>query len=125
MVTKGDYLKKIISDQHKSIRFYLFFALGLVLFGVLVILISSMSSGRLIPDAFKGILGIGGGFVSSLSAFPYKEIRSRREKLGMLELVEVDLYSLEQLGDLADADERKRIYAYIDQTVGAILTGRG
>lgn len=125
MATKEVYLKHIIRDQSQGIRFYVIFAAGLILLGIMVILISSLASGRLIPDAFKGILGIGGGFVSSLSAFPIKEIRARKEKLGMLKLIEGDLHSLEQQGDAADTEKRKHIYELIDEVVKVTLTGKG
>jgi hypothetical protein len=125
MAAKEVYLKHIIKDQHQGLRFYVMFAAGLVFVGITVILISSLSSDRLIPEALKAIIGIGGGFVSSLSAFPIKEMRTRKEKLGMLKLIEIDLHSLEQQGELADLEKRKRIYDLIDEIVKVTLTGKG
>lgn len=95
MVTLANSLNLdlLILSQRKAIRFYIFFALGQVFLGIIIIAIAFISPSWLSPDSplisdtFKGLFGIGGAFVSSLSALQLKEILTRTEKIyafGML-----------------------------------------
>ncbi|MCP4360690.1 MAG: hypothetical protein GY796_22000 [Chloroflexi bacterium] len=70
----------IAGDQH-AIKVYLGFAIFVALLGIAIVL-----AGLILPTtAGEGIQGLalklGGGFVSSLSAFPLKEYLARRDRI--------------------------------------------
>jgi len=111
MLANENFLDQLITNQQRAIRYYLFFALGLVLLGVVVILVAFVSpawfdqDSKIIPDAFKGLFGIGGAFVSSLSAFQIKEMLNRKEKIQTFKLIQANLKNEKA----ASSEERKRI----------------
>lgn len=111
MLANENFLDQLITNQQRAIRYYLFFALGLVLLGVVVILVAFVSpawfdpDSKIIPDAFKGLFGIGGAFVSSLSAFQIKEMLNRKEKIQTFRLIQANLKNKKA----ASSEERKRI----------------
>ena len=111
MLANENFLDQLITNQQRPIRYYLFFALGLVLLGVVVILVAFVSpawfdpDSKIIPDAFKGLFGIGGAFVSSLRAFQIKEMLKRKEKVQTFRLIQANLKNEKA----ASSEERKRI----------------
>jgi len=111
MFANEPFLDQMIANQQRAIRYYLFFALGLVALGVVIIVIAFLSpawfdpDSKIVPDAFKGLFGIGGAFVSSLSALQVKEMLTRKEKLQTFRLIQTSLKNKKG----ASAEERKRI----------------
>jgi hypothetical protein len=96
MFANEAFLDKLIASQNRAIRYYASFAACLVIFGVTVIIATFLEAGKLIPQAFSGLFGIGGAFVSSLSAFQIREILTCREKIETFELLKTHLQELEQ-----------------------------
>jgi len=101
VVSNNDaFLEQLIQNQRRAIRYYVFFAAGLVILGIVVITIAFVSPSWLdpkspiIPDTFKGLFGMGGAFVSSLSAFQVKEILNRKEKIQAFETIKVQMQNL-------------------------------
>ncbi len=68
MAAREAYLDQMIAIQYRALRYYLIFTASLVVLGIPVMATAYLSSGWLIPDAFRSLFGIGGAFVSSLSA---------------------------------------------------------
>lgn len=96
------FLDQLIANQHRAMRYYLLFAVGLAVLGIAVMIVAYMSSGWLIPEAFKSLFGIGGAFVSSLSALQVKEILNRKEKVEIYKAIKLRMRALEQARDSAD-----------------------
>jgi hypothetical protein len=117
------FLDQLIVNQHRAIRYYLFFTLGLVGLGVVVIAGAYVSSGLLQNEVLKSMVGIGGAFVSSLGALQIKEILNRKEKVGIFETLKTRLESIEQARDAADSDQRKQIDDLIWQVVQKTALG--
>lgn len=109
------FLDQLIENQHKAIRYYVLFAVGLVGLGIVVIVIAFASplwinsKAAIIPDTFKGLFGIGGAFVSSLSAFQIKEILNRKEKIQAFETIKEQMKSLKDSPRSRRADSQKRL----------------
>ena len=96
-LTSEAFLDQLISNQRRAIQFYLFFTLGLVALGGLVILVAFLSPAlfdpvKIAPDVFK----IAGAFVSSLGGFQVKEILERKEKIQTFETFKGHLASLKK-----------------------------
>jgi hypothetical protein len=96
------YLNQLIGNQHRAIRYYVYFAAGLVCLGIGVMAFAAIISNRILEDAFKALFGLGGAFVSSLSAIQIKEILLRREKIQTFELLKSHL---EEVPENRDAGE--------------------
>ncbi|MFZ5879153.1 MAG: hypothetical protein ACOY0R_07275 [Chloroflexota bacterium] len=114
-LTNDAFLDQIIRSQRKAIRFYLFFAGGLVLLGVIVLAAAFLSplwfmaGTPIIADVFKGLFGVGGAFVTSLSAFQVKEVLNRMEKIQAFETIQSQMNSLKSGSRGKDAETRKRL----------------
>jgi hypothetical protein len=109
------FLDQLIDNQRKALRYYVFFAAGLVSIGIVVIVIAFASpfwidpGATIIPDTFKGLFGIGGAFVSSLSAFQIKEILNRKEKIQAFETIKEQMKSLKDTPRSKRAESQKRL----------------
>ncbi len=93
--TSEAFLNQLIANQRRAIQFYVFFSVGLVLLGAIVIIVAFLSpawfnAASIVPDVFK----IAGAFVSSLSGFQIREIIDRREKIQTFETFKGHLVSL-------------------------------
>jgi hypothetical protein len=120
VVTNRDLLERMISSQERAVRYYIFFAVLLLLLGLGLVSVALLSLGTL-ESVQRTLLSIGGTFVSSLSAFPLKEILSRKEKVQMFESL---IDRLPELAKAANADDnatRQRIdellWRVIEKTV--------
>jgi hypothetical protein len=85
------FLNGLIGNQRRAIKFYSFFATSLFVLGVVIILVSLKLHFDQAVKQLNTIIGVGGGFVSSLSALPVKEILSRREKLDLFKAFQLEL----------------------------------
>jgi hypothetical protein len=103
------FVDQLIADQRSAIRYHLFFAIGIVTLGVVVIVSGFLLPEKLIAGGINTLLSIGGGFVSSLSAFQLKEILKRKEKMGVFKNVKFRLQKLEHEGKTSDQAEKKRL----------------
>lgn len=114
-LTNEAFLEQVIRGQRKAIRFYLIFAVGLVLLGVIVLVAALLSplwfiaGTPIIADVFKGLFGIGGAFVTSLSAFQIKEVMNRMEKIQAFETIKSQMSSLKASPRGKNAETQKRL----------------
>ncbi len=108
-VIDESYLDNLISSQRSAIKYYLLFAIGIFILGVVVIIISVALPGEQIAEGIKTLLSIGGGFVSSLSGFQIKEIIQRKEKIGVFNLIKNQLLVNIKDDSNRDPEEVKRL----------------
>ena len=99
-------VEQLIANQRAAIRYRIAFAGGVAALGVIVIVLSLLFSSQLVAEGLKTILGIGGGFVSSLSAFQIGAIIRRREKLGVFRAIRDTMHSLDT--DTTVDNEKRR-----------------
>jgi hypothetical protein len=104
-----DLIDQLIENDSRAIRYYIVFASGLIILGIAVMAGAVWASRWLNTDAdvVKGIIGIAGIFVSSLSTFQVKEILHRKDKIGIYKAVRVRVLHYE--GDFTDEEDIKRI----------------
>ncbi len=77
------YIEKIILTYKSSIRFRIGFA-GLIIFiGLLIILLNGLKI-LSFPEELKSLITISGTLVSSICAFPIKEIVDRRNRIRLI-----------------------------------------
>ena len=99
------YLDQLIGNQERAIRYYVLFAVGLASLGIGVMVFAAVISNRILADAFKALFGLGGAFVSSLSAIQIKEILLRREKIGTFELLKSRLDEAPGSSEVGEGEE--------------------
>jgi hypothetical protein len=115
VLTNEAFLDQVIRSQRRAIRFYLIFAGGLVLLGMIVLAAAFLSPAwfntgtPIIADVFKGLFSIGGAFVTSLSAFQIKEVLNRMEKIQAFETIKSQMASLKETPRGKNAETQKRL----------------
>ncbi|WP_347841474.1 hypothetical protein [uncultured Draconibacterium sp.] len=77
------YIQKIILTYKSSIRFRVGFAVLIVSIGLLIILLNAFNLLDF-PGEIKSIISISGTLVSSVCAFPIKEIVDRRNQIRLI-----------------------------------------
>jgi hypothetical protein len=88
----------------------------MVLLGLMVLSISLMWGTRLTGEPLKTILGIAGGFISTGSAFPIKEVLNCRDRL--------DIYgTLRNTFIAAAPDEAERIRSVVWAAISKVAGG--
>lgn len=90
-------VNRIIHNQRSGLRFQLGLASAVVCLGLVLIALSQLLAGRMVPEDLKWLLTIGGTFFSSLSSFPIKEIFAKRDRLSLLEYLLSEFSDLETL----------------------------
>jgi len=123
MTTDEGMLDGCIDDQRNAIRYFVIFAGGLIALGVTITVMTLLLTRDLAPDAFKSFLGSGGGFVATLSAFPLKEVLTRREKQRALVLLRTRLAGLSGLPDATAVAERTQIKTVLWKLVEKTAVG--
>jgi len=108
MLANEQLLDQMIVSQQRAIRYYLLFAGGLIAVGLLIVILVYTLAGSLLPDVFKHLAGLGGGFISSLSALQIKEILVRKEKAEMFTTLKSRLAQFNQ-GQMSDEELNRRI----------------
>jgi hypothetical protein len=81
MISNELYIDRIILTQRKYIKTYIYFACSLILIGILIIIFALLFFQNTADDTVKLIVGIGGGFISTLSSLPIKEVVNRKSKI--------------------------------------------
>jgi len=109
MLVNEVFLNQLIANERRAIRDTFLFAGGLVLLGLLVILLSTILLKSFVPETVTKLFGIGGTFISSLSAFQIKDILARRGKLEMLVSLENRLHEVNRTHEPEDESMNKRI----------------
>ncbi|HYQ58495.1 MAG TPA: hypothetical protein VEP89_14235 [Draconibacterium sp.] len=77
------YIQKIISTYKSSIRFRVGFAVLIIASGLVIILLNAFNI-LSFPDELKSLVSISGTLVSSVCAFPIKEIIDRRNQIKLI-----------------------------------------
>lgn len=77
-----DTLDNLIETQRRAIRWYSALAAVVIVLGVAVLVSAVLWAGSLAAEPMKGLVGIGGAFISSISAYPIREVVMRQEKIG-------------------------------------------
>lgn len=103
------FLEKSIRDQRLTLRIQLALAIGVVALGIVGVTVAQVYSGKLIPVDQKWLLTLGGGFISTLSGFPIKQIADRRIKISALEFLKNAFRSLSDHDDALTSDEAARL----------------
>jgi len=80
------YINQIISTYKSSIRFRLGFAALIVFAGVLIILLNAFNI-LAFPEQMKSLVSVSGTLVSSICAFPIKEIVDRRNRIKLINVL--------------------------------------
>ena len=125
MTASEELLDQLIDNQQQAMRYYLLFAGGLMALGMLVLGTTAVLSNQIIADAFKALFGLGGAFVSSLSAFQVKEVLSRRNTIQTLQKCKFMLRTQDQAPEAGDPDARKRIDEMVWRAVEKTIQGSG
>jgi hypothetical protein len=83
-----DILNTLIRNQKEAIKYQQVFACIVLIVGILLILVSNLVISKPTQnDAVKWIMGIGGGFISTISAYPINQIINRKERIKAYELL--------------------------------------
>ncbi len=109
MLVNEVFLNQLIANERRAVRATLFYAGGLVLLGIVVIFLSPILPKSLVPEAAAKLIGVGGGFISSLSAFQIKDILTRRGKIEMLLSLQLRLHEINLTHEPEDEPVNKRI----------------
>jgi len=83
----------LIDCQRQAIRYYLRFAIGLAGAGAILLVVIFSIFGGTLTDSLKSLVGIGCGFISSLSALQIKEITPRTQSMRVLALCKIHMNS--------------------------------
>ena len=118
----GPLLDRIIRQNRGAVRFYLAFAAGIFLLGLAVVAVGLAFPGLCAQGDLGKLLPIGGGFVSTLSAFPVKEVLRHRGQAGVLEVFRLRLEALSGASD-AESPELVRIRELAWKAVEKAVTG--
>jgi hypothetical protein len=116
-ITSESFLEQLITIQRRAIRYYILFALGLAVFGVVIIVAGILSPASwftpIFPNAqegVKGAFGWGGGFITSLIGLPIKEIVNRNGNIRIFETIRGQLGNLKK----APKSERDRVQKQLE-----------
>jgi hypothetical protein len=77
------FTDKIIQTYKSSIQFRVGFAVMIILTGLIIILLNALNIFSF-PGELKSIIGISGTLVSSICAFPIKEIVDRKNQIKLI-----------------------------------------
>jgi len=91
MVDDELYFEQFISSQRNAIKYYVIFAAGICLLGIIIIILGLSLPEDTVAEGIKTVFLIGGGFVSSLCGFPLKEIIARKDKIGIFSIMKKQL----------------------------------
>ncbi|RIH67232.1 hypothetical protein D1164_02060 [Mariniphaga sediminis] len=77
------YIHQIILTYKSSIRFRIGFAVLIIFIGILIIMLNSFNI-LTFPNEMKSLVSVSGTLVSSICAFPIKEIIDRRNRIKLI-----------------------------------------
>lgn len=80
------YINQIILTYKSSIRFRVGFAALIIVVGLLIILLNAFNI-LAFPEQMKSLVSVSGTLVSSVCAFPIKEIVDRRNKIKLINML--------------------------------------
>ena len=109
-------LASLADIQRRTIRWHTRATIVTVCLGLGVTTCAFLLQGRLLPAPMDTLLKLGGGFLSLLGTWPYKEILAARNRLSLYRELETTRTS-------AQTDDRKRIDDLVDEIVRKTLAG--
>ena len=77
------YIQQIIQTYKSSIRFRIGFAVLIIFTGLIIILLNSFDI-LAFPNEMKSLVSVSGTLISSVCAFPIKEIVDRRNRIKLI-----------------------------------------
>jgi len=88
----ADILNTLIKNQKEAIKYQQVFACIVLCVGILLIFFSNFALSKPTQsDSLKLILSIGGGFISTISAYPINQIIGRKERIKTYELLKLKM----------------------------------
>lgn len=114
LLIQREDIENLIDSQKSAIKLYSFFALGIFLFGIFLLVFANTMAQT---DIIKTIINIGGAFVSTLSGFPIKEIITRRDKISTYNILKRHIILISERGDEFDGDEKAKILDLIMEII--------
>lgn len=109
------YIDKIIQTYKSSIRFRIGFAVLIVLVGIIIIILNALNI-LSFPDELKSIIGISGTLVSSICAFPIKEIVDRKNQIKLIA-------ELSEQHKIANANDKQKLEELIWKLIEKNVVG--
>ena len=107
------YIKQIIQTYKSSIRFRVGFAVFIIFAGLLIIALNSFNI-LTFPDQMKSLVSVSGTLISSVCAFPIKEIVDRRNRIKLIN----ELSEQHKISDGADKKKLEDlIWKFIEKNV--------
>ena len=105
MPLNKDILNTLINNQKYAIKYHSVFAITVILLGCCLVIISNFFISTPNPnDSVRLILSIGGGFISTVSAYPINQIITRREKIATYKILRLKLETMND-SELKKAEE--------------------
>ena len=93
-----DILNTLIKNQRTAIRYQQIFACIVLLSGLLIIIFSNLAPHQTAQnETLKLTFGIGGGFISTISAYPINQIINRKERIKTYELLKVKMHEMSDM----------------------------
>ena len=121
MLNNDALLDRFIEHQSRAIRWQLGFAAALLVFGLLLLLVAYLLPGQSETSPLnRTLLSASGALVSTLCAFPVKDLLARREKADLLRFLKAHLVALGHV-DQARQAERDRVEAALWTTLTKAL----
>lgn len=106
LLIQREDIENLIDSQKSAIKLYTFFALGIFLFGICLLVFANTVAQT---DIIKTIINIGGAFVSTLSGFPIKEIITRKDKISTYNILKRHVILISEKGNEIEEEEKKKI----------------
>jgi len=112
---KLEILDTLIRNQKSAIKYQAFFAVIIIVCGCLLMLFAFYFLGNTqTTDTVKIFVGIGGGFISSISVFPIQQITARIERLRIYNYYELNL-------DKMSENEQLKVEELITKSIEKIM----
>jgi hypothetical protein len=118
-----EFLERAIRGQRGAIRLQIGFAVGCFLAGLIIVWAVYHFLGSTIPDSLKSIVTLGGGLLSTSSAFPLKDLLNRKEKVTALLFLRTEFGDLKNAPQIKDPNEMERLEQQFWQLISKILGG--
>jgi hypothetical protein len=113
LIQKED-IESLISGQKAAVRMYCYFAVAVFGAGILLLIFGTNLAQT---DTVKTIFNIGGAFISTLTAFPVKEIINRRDKINTYNILKRHVILITEKGDEVGNEEKKQIMDLIMEVI--------
>ena len=94
-------LDTLIRNQWDAIKYQTMFASVVVIVGICILIFSNFFVQTITNDTIKLLLNIGGGFISTISAYPISQIIARKEKMRIFQVLQ------KRMDEMTDAELKK------------------